>query len=193
MRADETTTRNRGKILHCGHMLCMECVIRICANIDGSRHNPNARKPECPLCKEPLGRYPDCSSSCQSPGKVGHPMPRNMEEMRRLPLTMPEGGADPSCCKVCRIKNVERLSKRLMRVILNDRKATAKWTPAVDQDEGDRGDYVGVPELQGFLDVLADTVRDPEIHRRYTNLYPQPFGPPQRAVAEMQDRKREAS
>ncbi|KAF9875331.1 hypothetical protein CkaCkLH20_07151 [Colletotrichum karsti] len=188
MRADETTSRNKAKILHCGHMLCMECVVRICANVDGSRDNPNARKPECPLCKEPLGRYPHCSKTCNAPGKIGYPMPRNMEEMRRLPLTIPEGGANPACCKSCRIKNIEVQSKKVIRIILNDRNATVRWNPAVDPDDEDRDDYTRVPELQNFLDVLADTVRDPEISRKYANLYPQVFSPPQHAVAERQNR-----
>ncbi|KAF5500503.1 hypothetical protein CGCS363_v006035 [Colletotrichum siamense] len=194
MRAVESTSRNLAKILHCGHMLCMECCIRICANVDGRRSNPNGRKPQCPICKEPLGKYPNCGQSCLAPGRVGHPMPRNMDEMGKVPLTIPEGGANPSCCKICRIKRIERLSRKLVREIVNDQQAMVKWTPAVDaarQDERDCSNYVEVPELQKFLDVLADVVRDPEVYRKYTNLQPQKFSPPQSAKAIIPDRKRE--
>ncbi|EQB47464.1 hypothetical protein CGLO_13391 [Colletotrichum gloeosporioides Cg-14] len=194
MRAVESTSRNLAKILHCGHMLCMECCIRICANVDGRRSNPNGRKPQCPICKEPLGKYPNCGQSCLAPGRVGHPMPRNMDEMSKVPLTIPEGGANPSCCKICRIKRIERLSRKLVREIVNDQQAMVKWTPAVDaarQDERDCSNYVEVPELQKFLDVLADVVRDPEVYRKYTNLQPQKFSPPQSAKAIIPDRKRE--
>ncbi|KAL0932357.1 uncharacterized protein CTRU02_213310 [Colletotrichum truncatum] len=195
MRAVASNNRNQAKILHCGHMLCMECTIRICANIDGSRDNPHGRKPKCPMCKERLGKYPHCGESCQAPGRIGFPMPKNMEEMRYLPRTMPEGGSDPSCCKICRIKRIERTSQRLVGLILNDTKSRAKWNPTVDQakqEAGDFSDYIQVPELQRLLDVLAETVRDPKIYQKYANLYPQQFASDQRAVAEMKDRKRDA-
>ncbi|KAI8202039.1 hypothetical protein KHU50_005230 [Colletotrichum sp. SAR 10_65] len=117
-----------------------------------------------------------------------------MDEMRKVPLTIPEGGANPSCCKICRIKRIERLSRKLVREIVNDQQAMVKWSPAVDaarQDERDCSNYVEVPELQKFLDVLADVVRDPEVYRKYTNLQPQKFSPPQSAKAIIPDRKRE--
>lgn len=196
MRAVPTTTRKQAKILHCGHMLCDDCVTRICSNADGDRENPHGRKPECPFCKQTLGKHPHCGQSCPSPGRVGYPMPKNMAEMARLPRTMPEGGALPACCRVCRMKRLERMTRKMMRLITNEAHTTAFWEPTVDeerQNDGEFSDYIRIPELQPLLDHMVRTFDDPTIYRKYTNLYPIEHQGPHTAHAEMVDRARNST
>ncbi|WYZ40993.1 hypothetical protein EsH8_IV_001334 [Colletotrichum jinshuiense] len=174
MRAEATSTRNRAMILCCGHMMCEPCITRIAANQDGPRDNPNARSPQCPYCATPVGKYPYCAGSCEHPGMLGLPMPKDMQEMVKFPRTTPEGGARPGCCPKCRMMRVERYTNKLVRCILNEVKARGVWEPTADHrpPQGDYSDYIRIRELDNFLEVLKDTVHSREIYQKYTWLQP---------------------
>ncbi|KAF6834759.1 hypothetical protein CMUS01_06035 [Colletotrichum musicola] len=185
-----------GKILHCGHMLCNECVNRICTGANGPADNPHSKRPECPFCKQGLGKHPQCGLSCPDPGRVGFPMPKSMAEMASMPRTMPEGGALPACCRVCRMKRLERETRKLMRLITNEAKTTSFFEPTVDderQNDGEFSDYIRVPELQPLLDHMIEVFNDPTIYRKYANLRPLEQHGEVTARAEMIDRARNST
>ncbi|OLN80960.1 hypothetical protein CCHL11_10270 [Colletotrichum chlorophyti] len=193
MRAQATSSRNQCKILHCGHMMCEPCITRVAANRDGPVDNPNARSPQCPFCATRIGKYEHCGAqSCPNPGNVGYPMPKNMTEMAVFPRTTPEGGGLPFCCARCRMLRVERLSRKLIRVILNDDTAQAVWEPSADhrQHVGEYAVAMPVPELQKLMDGLRDTACNPEIMKKYAWVLPSSRDVMTVGKAEMPDRRR---
>ncbi|OHE91721.1 hypothetical protein CORC01_13012 [Colletotrichum orchidophilum] len=188
MSATTGENSNRAMILVCGHILCDACVKHIASLY-------NVGQPKCPYCTGHIGPYGQCALSCKNPGMMGLPLPRNMAEFSKFPLTTPEGAARPACCFKCRALRIERASNSLVRAMLNEVKTRAVWAPRHDHkaDGKDYSDYKRVKVLDNLMRSIRDVAHSDYIYQKYTWLTPTAEEKNQEAWVEMLDTGRHVS